>query len=409
MKAAIINVGTELTSGDTLNINSQTISRHLFDLGIDVKMHISVEDNRELLKEIIIETAEKVDIILFTGGLGPTDDDFTKEIVAEVNGKDLVFNQKIMDDIIEFFKSRGTVPCDNNKKQAYEIEDSTRLRNELGTAPGYLLENKGVKYVLLPGPPGEMIHMLKNKVLPLIETDEIIYRKMIKTVGIGESAIEQGVKDLIHEDNEVYLATYSKLGEVRMKLISRNKEKLDEVYDKVFERYSEYIYTIGYDSLEMSIYKNLKANGLKVAFCESCTGGLIASTLVAIEGASDVFDRGIVTYSNRAKVEEVGVSEESLKKYGAVSEQVASEMAEGLYARGDIDIAVSVTGIAGPDGTEEKPVGLVYIGIKTEDGTEVRKCNFVGRRRTIQERTSKEAFNMIRQYLDSKGIYKLEI
>lgn len=407
MIAAIINVGTELTSGDTLNVNSQTISRQLFDLGIDVKMHISVEDNRELLKTLIKETAKKADIIFFTGGLGPTDDDFTKEVVAEVNGKKLICNEKIMDDIEEFFRKRGRVPCENNRKQAYEIEDSITLRNELGTAPGYFLENDGVKYILLPGPPGEMIYMFKNKVLPLIKSDEVIYRKMIKTVGIGESAIEQGIKDLIHEDNDVYLATYSKLGEVRMKLISRNKEKLDEVYEKVFERYSEYIYTVGYDSLEMSIYRNLKESGLTVSFCESCTGGLIASTLVAIEGASDVFDRSIVTYSNRAKVEEVGVSQESLDKYGAVSEQVAAEMAEGLFSRGDIDIAVSVTGIAGPEGTEKKPVGLVYIGLKTKDGTEVRKCNFVGRRRTIQERTSKEAFNMIRQYLESKGLYKI--
>ncbi len=409
MKAAIINVGTELTSGDTLNVNSQTLSRRLFDLGIDVKFHISVEDNRELLKMLVEDSMKKVDIIFFTGGLGPTDDDFTKEVVAELNGKELIFSQEIMDSINEFFANRGTVPSENNRKQAYTIEDSTVLENDLGTAPGYYLENRDTKFVLLPGPPGEMINLFTKKVVPLIKSEDKIYKKMIKTIGIGESLLEEGIKDLIREDNGVYIATYSKLGEVRIKLISRDEEKLEKIYEKIHERYGEYIYTLSYDSVQETIFKNLKNDGLKVAFCESCTGGLIASTLVSIEGASQVFDRSVVTYSNRAKVEEVGVSEESLRKYGAVSSQVAKEMAEGLYARGDIDIAVSVTGVAGPDGTEEKPVGLVYIGIKTADGVETYKNNFVGRRRTVQQRTAKEAFNIIRKYLISKGIYSAEL
>ncbi|MDO5708045.1 MAG: competence/damage-inducible protein A [Andreesenia angusta] len=409
MLAAIINVGTELTSGDTLNINSQTLSRRLFDLGIEVKFHISVEDNKDLLKELIEDSKKKVDIIIFTGGLGPTDDDFTKEIVAEVNHKDLIYDQKIMDSIERFFANRGTKPSPNNKKQAYIIEDSIVLKNDLGTAPGYFLENDGIKYILLPGPPGEMLNLFKKEVVPLIDSEEKIYKKMIKTIGIGESLLEEGIKDLIREENGVYIATYSKLGEVRVKLISKEEDKLNNIYEKIYQRYSEYIYTLSYDNIEESIYKNLKQNKMKIAFCESCTGGLIASTLVALEGASEVFDRSIVTYSNRAKVEELNVSEDSLKKYGAVSEEVAREMAEGLYNRGSIDIAISVTGIAGPDGTEEKPVGLVYIGLKTKDGVIIKKNNFVGRRKTIQERTAKEAFNMVRKYLSEKNIYSIEL
>ena len=409
MRAVIINVGSELTTGDTLNINSQIISKELFDLGIDVVAHISVEDNKDLLKEFICDSRKKAEMIFFTGGLGPTDDDFTKEVIADVNNKKLIYSEKVMSDIEEFFKKRGTSPSENNKKQAYKIEDSIRLRNEVGTAPGYFLENENVKYILLPGPPNEMLNMFKNSVIPLIKSGDTIYKKMIKTVGIGESVIEQGIKDLIREENGVYVATYPKLGEVKIKLISRNKDRLEEISDKIIDRYGEYIYTIGYSSLEEMIYRNLNENKMKVSFCESCTGGLIASTLVSVEGASSVFDKSFVTYSNEAKTDELGVKEETLYKYGAVSEQVAREMSEGLYLKGNIDIAVSVTGIAGPEGTEDKPVGLVYSGITTSKGTEIIKYNFTGKRKDIQERTCKEAFNMIRKHLKSIGKYSINL
>lgn len=409
MKAEIINVGTELTSGDTLNINSQYLSRRLLELGIDVRVHVSVEDNRDLLKELIGQARNRADIIVFTGGLGPTDDDFTKEVVAEVAERELVYNQKTMDDIEAFFAKRGLAPTENNRKQAYEIAGGVTLRNELGTAPGYYLEDGATTYILLPGPPGEMNYMFEHKVAGRLKSDENIYVKMIRTVGIGESQLEESVKDMIREDNEVYVATYAKLGEVRVKLTSRDETRLSEVYEEIEKRLGDYIYAIGYDSLEMAIFKNLRANGLRVGFCESCTGGLVASSLAAIPGASDVLDRSVVTYSNSAKVEEVGVSRESLEKYGAVSEQVAKEMAEGLFKKADIDIAVSVTGVAGPEETEEKPVGLVYLGITTKEGTLVEKHLFPGRRKTVQERSAKEALNMMRKHMINRGIYRAEL
>lgn len=405
MKAAIINVGTELTSGDTLNINSQTLSKELFDLGIEVKFHISVEDDKQVLKKISEESIEKVNILIFTGGLGPTDDDFTKEIVSEILGKKLVYDDKIMKSINKFFEERGIKPSENNRKQAYIIEDSYVLYNDWGTAPGYLIENANKKIVLLPGPPVEMKNMFLKKVVPHLKSDEIIYKKTIKTIGIGESSLEFGIKDLIRKDNNVNLATYSDLGEVRIKLTSKREESLEEVTNEIINRYKDYIYAFENISIQKAVFESLKKHNIKVSFAESCTGGLVASTLASMEGASEVFEKSYVTYSNTSKREELHVKEDTLNRFGAVSENVAKEMAEGLFLKEDIDIALSITGIAGPEGTEEKPVGLVFIGLKTEGSINVYKYNFVGKRKTIQERTMKEAFNIIRKYLVTKNKY----
>lgn len=405
MKAAIINVGTELTSGDTLNINSQTLSKELFDLGIEVKFHISVEDDKQVLKKISEESIEKVNILIFTGGLGPTDDDFTKEIVSEILGKKLVYDDKIMKSINKFFEERGIKPSENNRKQAYIIEDSYILYNDWGTAPGYLIENANKKIVLLPGPPVEMKNMFLKKVVPHLKSDEIIYKKTIKTIGIGESSLEFGIKDLIRKDNNVNLATYSNLGEVRIKLTSKREESLEEVTNEIINRYKDYIYAFENISIQKAVFESLKKHNIKVSFAESCTGGLVASTLASMEGASEVFEKSYVTYSNTSKREELHVKEDTLNRFGAVSENVAKEMAEGLFLKEDIDIALSITGIAGPEGTEEKPVGLVFIGLKTEGSINVYKYNFVGKRKTIQERTMKEAFNIIRKYLVTKNKY----
>lgn len=406
MRAEIISIGNELLSGDTLNTNTYYITRRLTELGIDVFYHTSVNDDVHILKDVIDISLRRVDLVIFTGGLGPTYDDMTKEVVSSTLGLKLILNDELKEALEDRFRKNNRKMTPNNLKQVYIPEGAKYLINEIGTAPGIFLEWKDKVIVMLPGPPKEMKTMFDKYVIPLIKQDNIIEEKIIKTIGIGESQLESAIEDIIKENKDVYIATFAKEGIVDIKIVvkGKNKDKLEKLLDdtirKIRSRIGNYIYSYEDERIEEVVYKILKKKNMKIAFCESCTGGLIASKFTRIPGVSEVFDRALVTYSNTSKMEELNVSPDTLIKHGAVSKETAYEMAKGLMEKTGVDVALSVTGIAGPSGgSDTKPVGLVYIGICTKESSKVIESIFNGDRVSIQNRTYLKAFNELRKYL----------
>ena len=409
MKCEIINVGDEILSGKTLNTNAHYICDKLLSLNLQTRFNTVIRDDKTDIENITELAIKRSDIIIYTGGLGPTYDDFTKEVVCEKLSANLILNNEILENIKNNFESRGIVMSENNIKQAYIPENCTVLKNEKGTAPGFYIEAKGKIIILLPGPPKEMNNMFEKSVIPLISklSSTKIRSEIIRTIDIGESKLEELIKDTIENYKQATIATYASKGKVdiRITFSSKNEQTIESLFEDIKGELNstigDYIYSYEDESLEEVVFKKLKQNGFKIGFCESCTGGLISSRFTKISGASSVLDRSIVTYSNRSKIEEVGVSKETLDLYGAVSEQTAIEMAKGLLEKGDLDISVSVTGIAGPDGgTKNKPNGLVYICLATKDDVIVEKNIYLGDREDIQNRSSNSAFNLIRKYLN---------
>lgn len=404
MIAEIISVGTEIILGSTLNTNAHYITKKLSCMGINVHFHTTVIDDPKLLEDAIKVGMKRADLLIFTGGLGPTSDDMTKEVVSKTLGLKLVLDSSIEESIQDYFKTTNRPMTSNNIKQAYIPEGSKILKNEIGTAPGLYIEQNGKIFILLPGPPKEMSLMLDQYAIPLVKQDNIIKVKTINTIGIGESALEDMLKDIIEDKQSPSIATYAKDGRVDIKIMVEDNDEeranklLQSTIENIDSKIHNYIYSYEDESIEQALYKKLLEKNMTIAFCESCTGGLIASRFTRIPGVSQVFDRGIVTYSNKAKVDELGVKEETLAKYGAVSEQVAIEMALGLLNKTGVDITLSTTGIAGPSGgNEQKPVGLVYIGIATDNKAYAIKSIFNGDRATIQNRATTKAFDVLRR------------
>lgn len=406
MKAEIISVGTELILGSTLNTNTNYITKRLSEIGVDVLYHTAVVDNTKLLKDIVNISLNRVDLLVFTGGLGPTADDITKEVVSKTLKLDLTLDKILEKDIRNYFnKTNGNMPS-NNIKQAYIPEGAQFLKNDIGTAPGIYIGWQEKIIIMLPGPPKEMKLMLDKYAIPLIKQDNIIKIKTINTIGIGESKLEMMLKDFIGNEKNPSIATYAKEGRVDIKLIAKGKnekkieEDLLETLCSIENRIPEFIY--GYDdiSIEEVVFQKLKEKNMQIAFCESCTGGLITSKFTRISGVSEVFDRGIVTYSNISKVEELGIDKLLLNKYGAVSKEVALAMAEGLLNKSNVDIALSTTGIAGPTGgSKDKPIGLVFIGIALKNHSYAIKSIFNGDRISIQNKAALKAFDELRKVL----------
>lgn len=404
MIAEIISVGTEVVLGSTLNTNTYHISQRLSEIGIDVLYHTSVIDNPDLLKDIINIGINRADLLIFTGGLGPTSDDITKEIVSETLGLNLKLDREMEINIRNYFNKMGRAMSSNNIKQAYIPEGGRFLKNEIGTAPGIYIKWNDKIIILLPGPPKEMKLMFDKYTIPLIKQDYIIKIKTINTIGIGESVLETMLLDIIKEEKDATIATYAKEGTVDIKIIVKGNDKgnvdrlINNIVRKIDEKIGEYIYSYDDKSIEELVYKKLKDKNMRIAFCESCTGGLIASRFTQVSGVSEVFDRGIISYSNQSKIDELGVNKDTLEKYGAVSREVAFEMAEGLLEKSKVDIALSTTGLAGPTGgTDKKPLGLVFIGIATKEDSYVVKAMFNGDRLAIQNRASIRAFDELRK------------
>ena len=376
MKTAILSVGTEILFGQIVNTNTVYLSQQMNMLGFDVMYHYTVGDNPKRVEEMIDLAFQDCDLILTTGGLGPTQDDLTKEVACKALDDTLVMMDDVLEEITKYFKTLGREMTDNNKKQAIMPSRATVFHNDAGTAPGFALEKDGKYIICMPGPPREMKRMFQKSVVPFLQSmiDGALYYRQIRFFGIGESMLETQLLDLIDNQTDPTLATYAKEGECSLRIASKRatdeeaEHAVDEMLEKVKERVGHYIYSCDDEELAQVVADRLMERGLTLSSAESCTGGMFASTMTDIPGISQCFDRGLVTYSNQAKMEELGVSAGTLEKFGAVSEETALEMVEGLKRVSGSDVCISVTGIAGPGGgSEEKPVGLVYIGFSYGD------------------------------------------
>lgn len=408
MNGEIICIGTEILLGDTLNSNSQYLSQELSSLGINLFYHTVVGDNPGRLKKVIELAIKRSDIIITTGGLGPTQDDLTKETIADILDIPLELHKPSLNYIESYFKNTGRKMTTNNIKQAYAPVGSIVVPNDNGTAPGIIIENNNKIFILLPGPPHEMTNMFKKSIFPYILKKEKInfYSRYYKVVGIGESQLEDMLIDIIKDQTNPTIATYAGHNEILLRLTANSKDQ--DTADKVLQPYENLlmdrigknIYGGKEDTLEKVTGNLLIEKNITLSIAESCTGGMIASRLTSIPGISKVFHSGIVCYSNSAKENLIGVSSDILTSKGAVSPEVAEELCRKLYQKTKTDIVMSVTGIAGPGGaTKDKPVGLVYIGILYKDKVEVRKYIFSGSREKVQERASQQALNILRKKL----------
>ena len=376
MKTAILSVGTEILFGQIVNTNTVYLSQQMNMLGFDVMYHYTVGDNPKRVEEMIDLAFQDCDLILTTGGLGPTQDDLTKEVACKALDDTLVMMDDVLEESTKYFKTLGREMTEKNKKQAIMPSRATVFHNDAGTAPGFALEKDGKYIICMPGPPREMKRMFQKSVVPFLQSmiDGALYYRQIRFFGIGESMLETQLLDLIDNQTDPTLATYAKEGECSLRIASKRateeeaEHAVDEMLEKVKERGGHYIYSCDDEELAQVVADRLMEQGLTLSSAESCTGGMFASTMTDIPGISQCFDRGLVTYSNQAKMEELGVSAGTLEKFGAVSEETALEMVEGLKRVSGSDVCISVTGIAGPGGgSEEKPVGLVYIGFSYGD------------------------------------------
>ncbi len=410
----IISVGTEILLGDILNTDAQFLSIQLALMGISVLHQTTVGDNPERLREALGIAASRNDIIITSGGLGPTPDDLTKEICCEFFSKKCVLHQESLERMSAYFASKGLEMTENNKKQAMLPTDCTVFPNDNGTAPGCAIEKDGKHILMLPGPPGELKPMFFKSAAKYLKrfSDKTIISHSIRTFGIGESAMAQKVNDLFDGSNPT-LAPYAKNGEalLRVTAMAQSKEDAEKlcapIIKEVSKRLDGLVYGIDVPNIETAVVNMLKEKHLKLATAESCTGGYIGKRITDIPGSSDVFECGIISYSNEIKANVLGVNRDDLQKYGAVSEQVAKQMAIGALKVSGADIAVSVTGIAGPgsDGTD-KPVGLSYIGIAAKDFVYAKKLvtgkKNDGCREYNRYVSASNALNLVRLYLENR-------
>ena len=407
----LISVGTEILLGDILNTDAQYLSIELAKLGISVIHQSTVGDNRERLLAQLDEAAKRSDIIILSGGLGPTPDDLTKEVCCEFFGKEMFLHEPTVEKIKKYFSSKGIEMAQNNLKQAMLPKDCVIFPNDNGTAPGMAIEKDGVHILVLPGPPRELKPMFQNCAVPYLMqfSDRIIVSHNIRTFGIGESSMAERVNDLFDAQNPT-VAPYAKDGEALLRVTAMAKTKEDAeslcepIIEEIKKRLDAYVYGVDYNCIEEAVVGMLKEHHLKVATAESCTGGLIAKRITDVPGASEVFECGIISYANEIKHKVLGVSEDDLNKYGAVSEPVAKQMAQGALKVSGADIAVSVTGIAGPDSDSTgKPVGLVYIGLADKENVWVREIRTSRTDRSYNRYVSaSNALDMIRLYIDNK-------
>ncbi len=407
MTVEIIAVGTEILLGNIVNTNAAYLAEKCAGLGLSCYYQDVVGDNEERLMEMIRLALTRADIILLSGGLGPTQDDLTKEAAAKVMGKELYLHESSREAIRQFFAERNMEITENNWKQAMVPEGCIVVENPGGTAPGIIIAENGKHVVLMPGPPGELIPMFEKSIIPYLSglTTGVIYSQTVKICGVGESKAESMVEDLVNAQDNPTIATYAKTGEVHLRVTATapdEKEAKKLVKPMVKElkgRFGNHVYTTDSEvTMEKAVVDLLMANKLTACTVESCTGGMLSARLINVPGVSEVFKSGYVTYSNKSKRKLLGIKKNILVKHGAVSEQIAREMAKTAAILARTDVSVSTTGIAGPDGgTPEKPVGLVYIGCNVCGRVTVKECHFHGTREKIRESTVSAALSLLRE------------
>ncbi|MCR3922444.1 MAG: competence/damage-inducible protein A [Firmicutes bacterium] len=407
MKAEIIATGTELLLGQITNTNARFLSEKLAEKGIDVYWHTVVGDNTKRLEEALRLALSRADVVITSGGLGPTMDDLTKETVARVLELPLEPHSGWEEHMTAIFTRPGWVMTNNNRKQALLPQGAKLIFNDNGTAPGVWLEHQGKIIVLLPGPPRELEPMFTEKILPLLPaTDSLLLSRILKITGVGESAMEDMVADLLVAQSNPTIAPLAKFSEVHLRITAKAKTRhtclalLDEAEEKLVARLGVHVFARDQETMVDVVAQALQRQQLTLAVAESCTGGLLSHTLTNISGSSNYFLEGIVTYSNAAKINILGVPAGLIEEDGVVSEQVAKSMAERIKSLAQSDLGMGITGIAGPTGgTAEKPVGLVYIALATPDSVICQRFNFRGKRENIKERAVMSALNMLRLYL----------
>lgn len=407
MTVELIFVGTELLLGNIVNTNAAYLSEKCAGLGLSCYFQTVVGDNEGRLTEVLNRAVDRADVVILSGGLGPTEDDLTKEVAAKVCGRDLYMHEPSRKALEGFFTRRHMEITENNWKQAMMPEGAIVLENPNGTAPGVIIETDSAKVILLPGPPNELCPMFDNSVAPYLAglTSQVICSRTVKLCGVGESKAETMIKDLIDTQTNPTLATYAKTGEVHIRVTASAEEQesayklIAPVVEELKRRFGNAVYSTDEDvTLEQAVVELLSAKGYTVTCAESCTGGLLSGRLINVPGVSDVYKAGFVTYSDNAKHQLIGVRKSTLRKYGAVSPYTAREMALGAARAAGADVAVAVTGIAGPDGgTPKKPVGLVYIGCCVKGKVTVKKYQFSGNRSKVRESTVATALSLLRR------------
>lgn len=407
--AELIAVGTELLLGNIANTDAQMISQALSMLGINVYYHTVVGDNPERLRRAVEIAKERADIIITTGGLGPTFDDLTKQTLAEAFGKKLIKNDEEMAKLYAFFEKRGTEMTQNNEQQAYLPEGCTVLTNPWGTAPGCAFEAEGKTVIMLPGPPRECKPMMYERALPYLQKymDATIVSHEINIFGMGESAVEDKIKSIAEHMENPTLAPYAKEGQVVLRVTGKAKSEEEAnaltkpVIEKVREILGDVIYGVDAVSLENTVAKLLKEKGKTLATAESCTAGLLSKRITDVPGTSSVFLGGVVVYSNEAKENLLGVSHELLEEFGAVSRECANTLANNVRQLFKSDIGVGITGIAGPDGgSDEKPVGTVYVAVSAGGMIWCKTIRPQRDRALNRNMAALTALDMIRRYLE---------
>jgi len=415
MKAEIIAVGTEILTGQIVNTNAQFLSEKLAEIGVDVYFQTAVGDNEARLLSLLEIASQRSNLVILTGGLGPTEDDLTKQTLAKFLGKDLVFDPQAQEKLDIFFAHRPDYArTPNNERQAQIVEGATPLPNETGLAVGGVSEVDGVTYVVLPGPPSELKPMVLNQLLPKLMTGTKLYSRVLRFFGIGESQLVTILADLIDHQTDPTLAPYAKTGEVTLRLSTKavSQEKADQALDilenqildrQTFEGLSLRDICYGYgeeSSLASVVVEELKKRKKSITAAESLTAGLFQATLADFSGVSAVFNGGFVTYSLEEKSKMLDISEQELKEHGVVSEFTAKKMAEQARLKTQSDYGVSLTGVAGPDSLEGHPAGTVFIGLAHAKGTEVIKANIAGRSRAdVRHIAVMHAFNLVRKAL----------
>ena len=422
MIAEIVTVGTEILLGNIVNTNSAYLAVECANLGLTVYYQSVVGDNEERMKAVIRTALDRSDVVILTGGLGPTEDDLTKEVTAEVMGMPLVEDAHSKERIERYMKeykknnSQRRITS-NNYKQALVPEGALVLDNHNGTAPGLILEKDGKIAILLPGPPVELKPMFTEEVYPYLrkKQPEIIYSQVVKICGIGESQVAEDIQDMIQAQTNPTIAPYAKIGEVHLRITAKasdekeGKKLIKPVVRELKRRFGRNIFaTEAEKTLEEAVVDMLRDQQLTLALAESCTGGEIAARIVNVPGASQVFTHGFVTYSNRAKRKCLGVKKATLKLEGAVSAKCAKEMAKGGCNAAEADICLSITGLAGPDGgTKETPVGTVFMGCCYNGKVVTREFHFTGNRTKIRQQATAHALAFLRECM-MEGISKSE-
>ncbi len=408
MIAEILCVGTEILLGDIVNTNAAYIAKELAALGINVYHQTVVGDNPDRLKSCLEAAFSRSDIVVMTGGLGPTYDDLTKETVGAYFGRNMIMDENCLTTLKSFFTKTGRPMTDNNLKQAQMPEGAIVLHNPNGTAPGCVVEGNGKTAILMPGPPREMVPMFDGPVREYLSqfSDGMLVSRNVNIFGAGESMVEDRLKDLMVHSTNPTVAPYAKQSELTLRVTARAKTKeegyrlIGPAVNRIMEEFGDNVYGLDAISLQNAAVELLARKGLRVATAESCTGGLVSSRLTEIPGASQVFDCGVCAYADEIKIKVLGVSPETIKNYGAVSRETALEMAKGVRKLSGADIGVSTTGIAGPGGaSEDKPVGLVFVAVSGPDGEDVRELRLSrGRgddRENIRYASSSHALNMV--------------